>query len=81
MPLPLEILEELRERFRKENPHLDLPPARSWTQEEIEQKRAEILKEEEIRIKQERIKETAEKKTNVFVRALQKYIDQDTKKR
>jgi hypothetical protein len=33
MPLPLEILEELRERFRKENPHLDLPPARSWTQE------------------------------------------------
>jgi len=80
MTLPLEILEELRERFRRENPHLDLPPARALTPEEIAQKRAEILKEEEHKLRQERIKETAEKKTNIFVRALQKYIDQDSKK-
>lgn len=81
MTLPLEVLEELRERFRKENPHLDLPPAKALTKEEIAQKRAQILKEEEFRLKKERIQETAQKKTNVFVRALQKYIDQDIKKR
>jgi len=81
MPLPLEILEELRERFRKENPNLDLPPARKLTEEEIKKKREEILREEELRLKAERIKETAEKKPSLIANALKKYIDQDKKQR
>lgn len=81
MPLPLEILEELRERFRKENPNLDLPPARKLTPEELKKKREEILKQEELRLKEERIKETAEKKPSLFTNALKKYIEQEKKYR
>ncbi len=73
-------LEQLREQFRRDNPHLyNLPPARKETPEEIEaraeEKRARLIV---IRKQLEAISAKRSQPLNVIT-ALKRYMKQDKK--